>query len=258
MFMTREDLMEKMNIPQNTPELVIIRANYKGTGFLRNTYDERYLKSRITQEEFLKTVDFASDIMKKLYSKKRNADAMKQGLKSKLCYGGAIIFLVLYMMMATFAPDIEDSLPYDIIQFSALVLSMLLIGYITIFNFLKSGHMFMSFEEMVKRKLDVTFEKFNRNEMGIEWYVVPGHYWLEVRISKLKKKNERPLFNEENLPIAAKPFLDVSRLNQSKISNMAMTQNVKRKDPMYNNMVRDESEKPYIFSNPLSSVRNDL
>mmetsp|Transcript_34135 Transcript_34135/g.33705 ORF Transcript_34135/g.33705 Transcript_34135/m.33705 type:complete len:92 (+) Transcript_34135:2-277(+) len=63
-FMTREDLMEKMNIPQNTPELVIVRANNKGTGFMRNTYDERYLRNRITQEDFLNIIDYASGIMK--------------------------------------------------------------------------------------------------------------------------------------------------------------------------------------------------
>lgn len=62
--MTREDLMEKMNIPQNTPELVIVKANNKGTGFFRNTYDERYLLNRISQEDFVSTIDYASDIMK--------------------------------------------------------------------------------------------------------------------------------------------------------------------------------------------------
>jgi hypothetical protein len=69
MLLTREDLLEKMNIPQNTPELVVVRSNSKGTGFMRNQYDERYLKRHISQEEFLKTIDYASFIMKKLYSK---------------------------------------------------------------------------------------------------------------------------------------------------------------------------------------------
>lgn len=87
MLMTREDLMEKMNIPQNTPELVVIRSNIKGTGFLRKSYDDRFLKTRISKEEFLKTIDYASFIMKKLYSKKRNADAMISSFKNKLLYG---------------------------------------------------------------------------------------------------------------------------------------------------------------------------
>mmetsp|Transcript_28427 Transcript_28427/g.25161 ORF Transcript_28427/g.25161 Transcript_28427/m.25161 type:complete len:153 (+) Transcript_28427:1-459(+) len=124
MFMTREDLMEKMNIPQNTPELVVIRANHKGTGYLRDTYDERYLKSRITQEEFLKTIDYASGIMKKLYSKKRNADAMKGSWKNRIFYETAIVFLVIYMFMATYSTDVGDSLLYDVLQFVIISISL--------------------------------------------------------------------------------------------------------------------------------------
>ena len=75
-FMTREDILSKMNIPKNTSKLVVVMSNNKGTGFLRNTYDKRYLKKHISQEEFTKTIDYVSFIMKKLYSKKRNADAI--------------------------------------------------------------------------------------------------------------------------------------------------------------------------------------
>ena len=39
---------------------------------------------------------------------------------------------------------------------------------------------------MVEKKLDVYFEKLNQAEYlsrGLEWYLVPGHYWLEFRIN---------------------------------------------------------------------------
>jgi len=66
-FITREEILDKMNIPQNTHELVVVNSNSKGTGFMRNQYDERYLKGRISQEEFLKMIDYISFILKKLY-----------------------------------------------------------------------------------------------------------------------------------------------------------------------------------------------
>ncbi|CAI2377483.1 unnamed protein product [Moneuplotes crassus] len=254
--MTREDLMEKMNIPQNTPELVIVRANNKGTGFMRNTYDERYLRNRITQEDFLNIIDYASGIMKRLYSVKRNADAMKTNWKNKVFYGSAIIFLVIYMMMATYSPDVGESAVYDAIQFTALGISLICIFYISFFNFIKSQYSFRSYEHMVK-KLDPLFETLNKNDVGIEWYVVPGHYWLEVRILPMKKKKCKPLFNKENAPIAQKSFLD-SRMIPSRLSNASKVKQEKPGEPMMNNIVSDESEKPYIFSNPLSSVHNDL
>ena len=110
---------------------------------------------------------------------------------------------------------------------------------------------------MVKKKLDTTFEKINREANGLEWYVVPGHYWLELRIYPLKKKNDKPLFESENAPVAVKSFLDGSRMIQSKLSNVSKAKNSRPHAPVYNNIIRDESEKPDIFSNPLSSVNND-
>ena len=40
MFMTREEILNKMNIPKNTSRLVIVKSNNYGTGFLRNQYDK--------------------------------------------------------------------------------------------------------------------------------------------------------------------------------------------------------------------------
>lgn len=121
-----------------------------------------------------------------------------------------------------------------------------------------SQYTFKSYESMVKMKLDSIFEILNKTaiNVGIEWYVVPGHYWLEVRILPMKKKKVKPLFNEENRPVAEKINTD-SKINQSSVNNQNKSK-MGRPEPMMNNIVSDESEKPDIFSNPLSSVHNDL
>lgn len=182
---------------------------------------------------------------------------MKTNWKNKIFYGSATFFLIVYMMMATYAPDMEDSITYDVIQYTALGISIFCILFITGYNFFMSQVTFRSYEHMVKKKLDSIFEVLNKNEVGIEWYVVPGHYWLEVRVLPMKKKKCKPLFNEENKPIAEKSFHD-SRMLPSRLSNTSKMRHDKPSKPMINNIVSDESDKPEIFSNPLSSVHNDL
>lgn len=159
--------------------------------------------------------------------------------------------------MATIAFEIEENIFYDTIMFACLALSLVSISYITIYNYIRGGYAFLSYEEMVKKKLDNTFEKFNHNDNGIEWYVVPGHYWLELRIKPLKKKNDKPKFSEDNMPVAVKERMDVSNIQVKDLLDYSNMRNAKPKPPVYNNMMRDEKAKPDIFSNPLSSVHNE-
>ena len=62
-------LWKNLTFLNNGPSLVVVKSNGKGTGFMRNQYDERYLRGHISQEEFVKIIDYASKIMKNLYSK---------------------------------------------------------------------------------------------------------------------------------------------------------------------------------------------
>lgn len=41
-YMTRENIMEEIKIPENSPDLVVIKSNGKGTGFLKICYDAHY------------------------------------------------------------------------------------------------------------------------------------------------------------------------------------------------------------------------
>lgn len=43
-YLNREEIMEKLNFPCNSKDLVVVKSNGKGTGFMRKQYDERFLK----------------------------------------------------------------------------------------------------------------------------------------------------------------------------------------------------------------------
>ena len=73
-YLTRQELMESIEFPENNDGLVFIPSNPKGTGFLRTHYDERYLSAFLSREEHLKVLDQASRLMATEFSKKRQSD----------------------------------------------------------------------------------------------------------------------------------------------------------------------------------------
>ena len=79
------------------------------------------------------------------------------------------MFLIIYMMMAYLNPVLPDSPFYNAVMITNLVISMALIFYITGYNYILGGYIFVTYEVMVKRKLDETLELFNKNEHGIQW-----------------------------------------------------------------------------------------
>ena len=70
-YLTRSELMEKINFPKNSPNLIVILSNDKGIGFLKGdgVYDSKYCAGYINKDEFDKIIDKASSIMGQVYSK---------------------------------------------------------------------------------------------------------------------------------------------------------------------------------------------
>jgi hypothetical protein len=88
-------------------------------------------------------------------------------------------------VLAWLAPDYKNNLVYDVVQYSCLSASIFTMIGITIFNYILGGYIFKSFETLVKQTLDKFLEKLNKDiflARGLEWYVVPNHYWIELRI----------------------------------------------------------------------------
>lgn len=63
-----------MKFPTNSPNMVVIPSNKKGTGFLKTTYDPRYLVGIMKEDEFIFIIDTASKLNAKAYSDKRVND----------------------------------------------------------------------------------------------------------------------------------------------------------------------------------------
>lgn len=85
-------------------------------------------------------------------------------------------------------------------------------------------------------------------------YLVPGHYWLEARLTEIKKKQDKPVFNQENMPVAHKRFLSDSLQDNSNVSkNKSITRPSKPKKPLFNNMVEDTSKLEVSYNRRMSS-----
>lgn len=48
-YFSRGHYMENLVFPENSPELIVIPSNRKGTGFIKSCYDPRYLKGIMTE-----------------------------------------------------------------------------------------------------------------------------------------------------------------------------------------------------------------
>lgn len=50
--LSRAEYMKSLKIPENSEQLVVVSSNEKGTGFMKNAYDERFLKNVINKKYF--------------------------------------------------------------------------------------------------------------------------------------------------------------------------------------------------------------
>ena len=182
-FFTRQDIMEHLRLPRSSPGLIVIRSNNMGTGFRRDCYIEDFCSHLISKEEFGNIIDTCSDKTKRLYTKKRHADGMKTPLGIKMVYLLSTAMLSVYLVLSYYAPDNKNNFTYDVIQYSCLAAAITLMILVTIFNYIRGGYLFKSYEQMVKKGLDKYFEKINREvyfPRGLQWYY--AMYWIELRI----------------------------------------------------------------------------
>ena len=174
--------------------------------------------------------------MKKLYSKKRNADAMKTPMFLKLVYCLSSSLLIAYIVLSYYAED-QNSLVYDILQYSCLSSAIVIMILVTVINYIRGGYIFKSYEEMVKKELDKYFDKLNRETYltrGLEWYAVPNHYWAELRIlpnyrvandKKDSFKSKPPLFSPTS------SVIDQKRMSLNDVRNAPLPEFYDDKKP---------------------------
>lgn len=66
--------MKSLKLPENSEQLVIVPSNEKGTGFMKNCYDERFLNEVISKRIFDQVIENVNKINAKKYTEKRIAD----------------------------------------------------------------------------------------------------------------------------------------------------------------------------------------
>lgn len=184
-YMTRTELMEHINFPSNSPNLIVIKSNDKGIGFLKTMYDSRYCAGVISKDEFDSIIERASNLMGKVYSKKRNMDTQGVPIWYKLSLFLSLLIAFAFLVMAYYLPEYD--LWYQILTFALLGVCIVIVSFISLINFCKRTDSVETYEEMVLDRVGDYFYKLNQNgfiDRGMEWFLVPGHYWLELRINK--------------------------------------------------------------------------
>ncbi|CAI2379103.1 unnamed protein product [Moneuplotes crassus] len=226
-YLTRTELISKINYPDNSPNLVVIRTNADGTGFpnLREAYEPKYLSGLIGGEEFYQVLEEVSELMNSIYSKKRKMDRQETPLWYKLVLLLAIFIAVPMMFMAYYA--LENEFWFMVLTWSLLGTSFILVCGISLINFWNTDN--LAFEDpgtfldrMIQEKVEDYLEKINDTEMyrdnGLEWYLVPGHYWLELRISKAINNYVRDSINIQQ-SLDSECSLDQREENKTEVKN---------------------------------------
>jgi hypothetical protein len=182
--------MKHIKYPNNSPELVIVPSNEKGTGFLRTCYDPRYLSGIMKEVEFTYIIDVAAKINAKVYSEKRLADI--SGTPKIfiwlliLSYTMTLaVFVALYMTLGSKYGKVLSEVCYALLSGSIIIV----IG-VMITNFCKKKAKSIPYHIMVKTALDEYFGQINRiyERRGLTWSVVKGHYWIQLVINRKGQK----------------------------------------------------------------------
>ncbi|CAI2365069.1 unnamed protein product [Moneuplotes crassus] len=197
-YFTRGVIMEQLPPPESKSNLIIIPSNAKGAGFLRDCYDEFFLAGLIHKQEFDQIINTVNKIMGNLFSKKRRADKeTTPWYQINMIILSAIIMLA-FLIMAFYIP--KYGMAYTIVTFSLCLISMLLIITVTIINVIGVEPQIVAFEDMVQEEVPEYLEALNISKFankGMEWYLMPGHYWLELRINPLATPQDVPNFQSE-------------------------------------------------------------
>lgn len=193
-YMTRAEIMDNIDFPKSNKRKIIILSNAKGTGFIRNSYEKRYLKGVLSETDFYVVLDNACKIMAEEYSKKRKTDNQQLKTWVKILYLLAFVFLGCFWLSANETAK-YNLLWLDISSYFFLILSVMCVIIITLYNFKSEQRTYISYNHMIKKRLGHYFEKINLTHFRkrkLEWFLIEGHYWIELRIMKNSQPYDIP------------------------------------------------------------------
>jgi hypothetical protein len=149
--------MKALKFPENSPNLVVIPSNEKGTGFLRTCYDPEVLDGIMSKDEFLKIVDQASKEVAKVYSKKRLADTAD--IDSYKLWFSFLAFMLALLFLGMIYVGIDYEIFYlEVAAYCIMAFAMIIIVSLSLYEcFRDSSKKFINFNPSVKKSLDIYF-----------------------------------------------------------------------------------------------------
>ena len=187
-FCSRHEIMEEINFPSSTPARIVIKSNEKGTGFMRNHYQEEYCRDYISKKDFDAVVDKVSLIIGNEYSRKRKLDTQGMNMWIILSMLLALALMFVFCCMGYYLPD--HGTGYQVITYCFVAAGFTVALIIMFYNFCKPFEESLTFEQMVFRKVNEYLVNLNLSYRGknLEWILIPCHYWMELRM--LDKREE--------------------------------------------------------------------
>ena len=95
-YQTREEIYDDIRYPENTSNLVIVKANTKGIGYLNGLYSEEQLKDYISEKDFDACVLKLTRTIMRAYKKKRNKDNAGVPILFKIMFAIAFVLSVAF------------------------------------------------------------------------------------------------------------------------------------------------------------------
>ena len=181
--------MDEINFPVANPARIIIRSNEKGTGFMRNHYNEEYCKNYIPKKEFDDIVDKCSLIIGNEYSRKRKLDTQDMSFMIQISMLVALALAFVFCTMAYYIPSYSTA--YKVITFCIAAAGYIVALIIMFYNFCTPYQESLTFDQMVFRKVNEYLATINESmrSRNMEWILIPCHYWMELRFTDKDEAN---------------------------------------------------------------------
>jgi hypothetical protein len=138
------------------------------------------------EKEFLTNVDAISKVVGRIYSRKRLADTAGIDRFKVIMLGISFLLSIIFLLMI-YAAIHYDSTSLEVTAYAIVSSAFLIMLSLSLFECLRSSdNNFLSFNTLVKKELNIFLAKINPTfePRGLEWFVIDGHYWIELRINR--------------------------------------------------------------------------
>ena len=109
---------------------------------------------------------------------------------TKLLFGLASLITIAFLVMAYYIPDY--GFEYEIICYIILLIGFSIVFGTNLANFFEKEVKVVTYEDLVQQKAKPLLDELNHTtylKRNMQWYLLPGHYWLELRMNVHEKRH---------------------------------------------------------------------